>query len=169
MNKQTIVSVVASVILSTIVALIIVSNYTPMSFAGFTRQSSLNLIPVESTDGFSIGTTTNASLITYMGGGTCSLVSDASIAATSTGSGTCATTGSQVGDIVIIGPFATTTTKIAAQYSIIGALAGSNTSSVRLLNLTGTAAVPSATNGLGSSTPYRIYRIATPSSDIFNR
>lgn len=89
--------------------------------------------------------------------GTCSLVSDSSIAATSTGTGTCATTGSLAGDVVIVG-LATTTTKLAAQYAIVGTVATTDSTTVRLLNLTGGAAVPSATNGLGSSTPYAIYR-----------
>ena len=95
--------------------------------------------------------------LTLIGHGTCSLVSDASIAATSTGTGTCVTTGSLAGDQVFVS-LSTTTTKLAAQYSLVGAVAGTDTTTVRLLNLTGTAAVPSATNGFGSTTQYTIYR-----------
>ena len=47
---------------------------------------------------------------------------------------------------------------MAAQWAIIGTVAGTDSATVRLLNLTGTAAVPSATNGLGSSTQYWVVR-----------
>lgn len=95
--------------------------------------------------------------LTLVKTGTCSLVSNSSIAATSTGTGTCATTGSVAGDVVVVS-LATTTTKIAAQYAIIGTVAGTDSTTVRLLNLTGTAAVPAATNGFGSSTQYQVFR-----------
>lgn len=89
--------------------------------------------------------------------GTCNLTSDSSIAATSTGTGSCSTPGTVAGDRVFVS-LSTTTTKLAAQYSLIGTVAGTDTTTVRLLNLTGTSAVPSATNGLGSSTQYYVYR-----------
>lgn len=89
--------------------------------------------------------------------GTCSLVSDSSIAATTTGTGTCATTGSLSGDIVLVS-LSTTTTKMAAQYSVVGTVAATDSTTVRLLNLTGANAVPSATNAFGSSTQYQVFR-----------
>lgn len=108
--------------------------------------------------GITIGTSayyaTNLALVQA---GTCSLVSDASILATTTGTGTCVTTGSLAGDVVIVS-LATTTTKMAAQYSVIGTVAGTDSTTVRLLNLTGVTAVPSATNGLGSSTQFQVFR-----------
>lgn len=100
---------------------------------------------------------TSSPWMSVISSGTCSLVADTSIAATSTGTATCATTGSQVGDQIFIS-LATTSTALSRQYSIIGTVAGSNSSTVRLLNLTGTAAVPSATNSFGSSTQYQILR-----------
>lgn len=109
--------------------------------------------------GFQVGTTTSARLLTFISAGTCSLVADVSVTATSTGTGTCATIGSQTGDQVFVS-LATTTTKMAAQYTVIGTVAGSNSTTVRLLNLTGVSAVPSATNGFGSTTQYQIYRSA---------
>ena len=51
--------------------------------------------------------------------GTCTLVSNSSISATTTGTGTCATAGSLAGDKVFV-TLATTTTKLAAQYALIG-------------------------------------------------
>lgn len=167
MIKQISTTVLISILVSLVV--FAVFNTKTVDFSGFSRQSSMNVIPVDSTDGFSVGTTTNSALMTYIGGGTCPLVSDSSVAATSTGTATCATSGSQVGDIVVIAGLATTTTKIAAQWAIVGTIAGSESTTVRILNLTGTAAVPSATNGLGSSTPYSIFRVTSPSSSIFLR
>ena len=89
--------------------------------------------------------------------GTCTLVADTSIAATSTGTGTCATVGSLAGDQVFIS-LATTTTKQAANFIPLGTVAGTDSTTIRLFNLTGVAAVPSATNGFGSSTQYQIFR-----------
>lgn len=102
----------------------------------------------------------NGSRIGPIISGTCSLVSDTSIAATSTGTGTCAVTGAVAGDIVFVS-LATTTTKIAAQWAIVGTVATTDSVTVRLLNQTGTAAVPSATNGLGSSTQYYLVHPVT--------
>lgn len=87
--------------------------------------------------------------------GTCSIVSDASISATTTGTGTCAATGTVAGDTVFVS-LATTTTKMAAQWAIVGAIATTDSITVRYLNLTGTSAVPSATSGLGSSSPFMV-------------
>lgn len=105
-------------------------------------------------DGYS---TCTGSSITQMFTGTCSLVSDSSIAATSTGTGTCAITGLVAGDKVFVS-LATTTTKLTAQWSTVGTVAGTDSATVRLLNSTGAAAVPSATNGFGSSTQYWVIR-----------
>lgn len=89
--------------------------------------------------------------------GTCTLVSDSSITATTTGTGTCAATGALAGDNVQV-TIATTTSKMAAQWTVIGAIASTDSITIRLLNETGTNAVPSATSGFGSSTQYRIFR-----------
>lgn len=131
---------------------LLAENYDPyiMYNGGFNTAKS-----VKTTGDLTVGSSGNA--LTLVKTGTCSLVSDSSIAATSTGTGTCATTGSLAGDVVMVS-LATTTTKIAAQYAVIGTVAGTDTTTVRLLNLTGTAAVPSATNGFGSSTQYQVFR-----------
>lgn len=170
MSKKDLVTIGVSVLLSLLLVLGLGGfGSQSISLAGFNRTSSVNVIPVDSTDGFSVGTTTNATLITYIGSGTCTLTSNSSIAATSTGTGTCATPGSQVGDIVTVGPLATTTTNLNAQWNLIGAVAGSESTTVRLLNLTGTAAVPAATSGLGSTTPYQIFRVTSAPSSMFDR
>lgn len=100
---------------------------------------------------------TSSPWISVISAGTCSLVADTSIAATSTGTGTCAATGAQVGDQVFVS-LATTSTAISRNWAVVGTVAASNSITVRLLNLTGTAAVPSATNSFGSSTQYQILR-----------
>lgn len=166
-TSSVIVTVIVSVLLSLVIGSFFFGGSGP-TFSGFNRTSSVNVIPSETTDGFSVGTTTNAALVTYIGGGTCTLVSDSSITATSTGTGTCATTGSQVGDIVVFN-ISTTTTKQAANIIPIGVIAGSNSSTVRLFNLTGGNIVPSAVNGFGSSSPYQIFRMTSISSEAFNR
>lgn len=101
--------------------------------------------------------TCTGSSITQMFTGTCSLVSNSSIAATSTGTGTCSITGLTAGDKVFVS-LATTTTKIAAQWAIIGTVAGTDSATIRLYNGTGADAVPAATNGFGSSTQYWVVR-----------
>ena len=102
----------------------------------------------------------NGSRIGPVISGTCTLVSDSSIAATSTGTGTCAVTGAVAGDMVFIS-LATTTTKMAAQWALVGTVATTDSVTVRLLNQTGTAAVPSATSGFGSSTQYLLIHPVT--------
>lgn len=96
-------------------------------------------------------------LYTQTYSGTCTLVSDSSIAATSTGSGTCAISGLLAGDKVYIG-IATTSVEMTRNIVPIGVIAGANSATIRLLNLTGAAIVPSSINGFGSSTPYTVWR-----------
>lgn len=131
---------------------LLAENYIPyiQYNGGFNTAKS-----IKTTGDLTVGS--SGSTLSLIAAGTCSLVSDSSVAATSTGTGTCVTTGSQAGDVVMIS-LATTTTKIAAQWAVIGTVAGSDSTTVRLLNLTGTAAVPSATNGFGSSTQYQVFR-----------
>lgn len=95
--------------------------------------------------------------LTLVAAGTCSLVSNSSIAATSTGTGTCAATGARSGDVVTVS-LATTTTNINSQFVLAGTVAGTDSVTVRLVNLTGTARTPASVSGFGSSTQYQIFR-----------
>jgi hypothetical protein len=90
--------------------------------------------------------------------GTCTLIANYSIAATSTGNVDCSVTGVVSGDKVFVSLPASTT--IASQYAVKGVSASTTSGfiTVSLLNLTGTAAVPATTNGFGSSTQYWIVR-----------
>lgn len=94
----------------------------------------------------------------YIKSGTCFLLADSSHAATTTKNFDCAVTGARSGDLVRMSLAASTT--LASQYIIKSAQASTtaNFLTVQLLNLTGTSAVPSATNGFGSSTSYMLFR-----------
>lgn len=87
--------------------------------------------------------------------GTCVLRADTSIAATSTGTGTCSITGVAAGDRVFVS-IATTSTAVSSQIFPIAALASTNTVTVVLFNLTGGAIVPGSVSGFASSTQYWI-------------
>jgi hypothetical protein len=167
-DKITKIGVVVALVFG-LVAMFVAFGNPSENFAGL-----YNTNPTQFINGFSAGTAsqfsvnsdgevsslvvgTDGSAVTEMLKGTCSLVSDSSIAATSTGTGTCAISGLVAGDKVFVS-LATTTTKIAAQWAIIGTVAGTDSATVRLLNQTGTAAVPAATYGFGSSTQYWVVR-----------
>ena len=147
--------VVTLVSAATTISTNIVTEGTLAVTGASTLSSTLDVTGLSTLTSLKVGS--SGTTLTQVLSGTCSLVSNTSIAATSTGTGTCVTTGSVAGDVVIVS-LATTTTKLAAQYSVIGTVAGTDSTTVRLLNLTGTAAVPSATNGFGSSTQYWIVR-----------
>lgn len=99
----------------------------------------------------------NGEELTLIAAGTCNLTSNTSIAATSTGTGTCTTTGSLTGDVVMVS-LATTTTNLNAQFVLAGTVAAADSTTVRLVNLTGTARAPASVSGFGSSTQYQVFR-----------
>ncbi|MFA6095409.1 MAG: hypothetical protein WC767_01040 [Candidatus Paceibacterota bacterium] len=107
--------------------------------------------------GITVGSSGTA--ITQVLKGTCTLLANVSIAATSTGFADCAVTGVQSGDNVFVS-LSTTTTAIGNNWVVAGTKASTTAGfiSVKLLNLTGTTAVPAATSGFGSSTSYLIVR-----------
>lgn len=85
---------------------------------------------------------------------TCNPIANTSIAATSTGYIYCTgLTGITSSDKVFAG-FATSTNAIADQWAIVGASASTTAGAVdiKIMNLTGTAAVPSAASTVASST-----------------
>lgn len=99
--------------------------------------------------------------------GTCSLQANSSIAATSTKTFSCtgatlwngATYTGVSTDIVDVQLAASTT--LASQYVVKSAQASTTANGsieMTLINLTGGAATPAATNGFGSSTQFQIYR-----------
>lgn len=95
---------------------------------------------------------------TLIKSGTCTLLGDNSIAATSTGNVDCAVTGARSGDLVRLNLAASTS--IASQF-VVKAVQASSTANyitAQLVNLTGAARVPSSVVGFGSSTQYQIFR-----------
>ena len=103
-----------------------------------------------------IGSTGSA--LTLVKKGTCTILANSSIAATSTANADCAFTGVLSGDVVMAHLAASTT--LASQYVIKGYNASTTAGFVTfsILNLTGGAAVPGATVGFGSSTEVEIFR-----------
>lgn len=90
--------------------------------------------------------------------GTCSILANASVSATSTKNFDCAFDGVKAGDKVFVHQVASST--LASQYVIKGYVASSTDGYITfsILNLTGGAAVPAATNGFGSSTEVSVFR-----------
>lgn len=150
MTKQAIVSG----IVSAIVALVAVFSFGGGNFAGVSHLSGLNV----GADGLSVGTASTASTLSYVQKGTCTILANSSVAATSTANFDCVAAGVEDGDTVFVTQAASST--IASQYVIKGAVASSTDGYITfsILNLRGTAATPAATNGFGSSTAYLIIR-----------
>lgn len=93
--------------------------------------------------------------------GTCYLLANASIAASSSQMADCVSSSFKSGDKVIFGGLATSTTEMAKQIDILGTGSASSTNGyapVKIFNWSGTALVPASKNGLGSSTPFTILR-----------
>lgn len=153
-NKISITAVVISIIAVLVAGMALVGGNNQSD--GF--QAGASTPGTRYPNGLTIGkplySPTNLALVQA---GTCSLVSDTSITATSTGTGTCATTGSLAGDIVMV-QLATTSTAATRQWVVTGTVAGTDSTTVRLLNLTGGALVPSSVSGLGSSTQFQVFR-----------
>ena len=106
------------------------------------------------TGGATIG---GGSTLNKISKGTCFLIANTVIAASSTGFEDCAATGAAAGDVVFVN-FATTSPAMPAYgIRLLGANASSTTPgyiTFELLNLTGAAIVPAATSNFGSSTQY---------------
>lgn len=118
-------------------------------------------LPITTTGLGTFGSTkigSSGSTMTLVKSGTCVLTSNATIIATSTGQGTCATTGSLAGDIVYLN-LGTTTTAVTKQFHLLpNTVAGTDSTTVSIVNLTGASGVPAAIPTLGSTTQYQIFR-----------
>lgn len=101
---------------------------------------------------------TSGSALSVVAKGTCTILANASVAATSTKNFDCAFSGVRAGDTVMAHLSASST--LASQYVLKGYVASSTNDYITfsILNLTGAAAVPAATNGFGSSTEIIILR-----------
>lgn len=156
MNKSNILtSAIVAIAVSLIVGL----------FGGHTSPAPLgggNLSPILSTfyGGINVSDKNGTAGTNYklIKNGTCTILADVSVAATSTKNFDCAFTGVQSGDLVFAHLAATSS--LASQYEIKGVTASTTNGWITfsLLNLTGTSATPSNTVGVGSSTVVQIFR-----------
>lgn len=145
-NNSGVIAVIALVIA-------VIGVYTPVGrsvLGGVTNYDEVDASAVK------IGGT-NGSRLSLVAVGTCSLVSTASINATSTGTGTCAATGALAGDTVVV-DLATTSTIMTRSWTVLSAVSTTDSITVLLFNGTGGNLVPNAIPTLGSSTQYQIYR-----------
>lgn len=146
----------AAIVIILILVLVGGNNQSAPKAEGITNYDAITIVPADSGDGFVVGS--SGSSYTLIKSGTCVLTSNSSINATSTGQGTCATTGSVAGDTVLLN-LATTTTAITKQFHLLpNTVAGTDSTTVTVVNLTGAAGVPAAIPTLGSSTQYQIWR-----------
>lgn len=158
-NKQLTIGVLVAIVIAIIGLFTPAGKTVATMFGGVTNYTVLSASTLQVGPGCNNSyDTCQGSSITGLFKGTCTLLSDASVAATSTKNFDCAVTGVQSGDIVEAQLTASST--IASQYVIKGAVASSTSGwvTISLLNLTGAAAVPSATFGFGSSTNIQIFR-----------
>lgn len=125
-------------------------------------QSFVGRVGTQFPHGIVVGSNTfSPSNLSLVKAGTCSILANASVAATSTANFDCAFTGVRSGDVVVVTQVSSST--VASQYVIKGANASSTADFITfsVLNLTGAAATPAATNGFGSSTQVLIFRTQT--------
>ena len=123
---------------------------------GMTNLDGLTITPVLSSDGLAVGS--SGTTIQKVIDTTCSIVANSSVPATSTRNFDCTVTGVVSGDRVTA--MLAASSSVASQYVIKGVTASTTDGyvTISLLNLTGTAATPAATNGFGSSTLIRVTR-----------
>lgn len=157
MSKNILTSVVTSIVSIVVIATVVLFMSDSKSLG-----STIETVRVKFGGGIQVSAPlTEGSIYTLIKSGTCTLLANTSITATSTGNVDCAITGIKSGDLVFMRLAASTT--LASQYVMKSAQASTTNgyATVQLINLTGATAVPAATNGFGSSTAYQIYRTAT--------
>jgi len=130
------------------------SGQAPVSFGG------MPLLEMQTfQQGIQIGT--RGSKYTFKEKGTCTLLANFSITASTTRSVSCAVESARSGDVVMVNLLGSTT--LASQY-IVKSSQASTTSGfieVQLYNATGGSVVPAATDGFGSTTTYLLERYGT--------
>lgn len=124
---------------------------------GITNYDSLTLTPTVSSEGLKVGTSSPNTINNFLVG-SCALISDVSVAASTTVPVDCAVTGVVPGDIVVAQLATTTASGLNQVWSISGAKASTTAGFITtLLRNNGAAAVPSVI-GVGSTTSYIIIR-----------
>lgn len=142
-----------------VIGIIAIGGYFFPKLVNLGASGDINTVPVKFIQGLTVGNPSNgADRYTFVASGTCSLLANFSITATTTRSVDCVASEAKSGDIVFVN--LARSTAMAQQY-VVRASSASTTNgyiSVDLLNLTGATAVPTATSGFGSSTVYQIFR-----------
>ena len=123
-------------------------------------SGDINTVAVKFVKGLFVGDNSRytPTKLTLVEKGTCDLLANFSITASTTRNVDCAIADARSGDVVILNLAASTT--LASQYVIKSSQASSSSGygTAQLLNLTGGTAVPAATYGFGSSTQYTLLR-----------
>lgn len=140
-----------------------------VAFQQRTKEGVFGGVGTRFPNGIAIGTTATVtqnkftlgnagSAIAGINVGTCDILANASITASSTKNFDCAASGVVASDKIFV--TASALTGVGAQYVIKGAVASSTSGWITfsLINLTGGDAVPAATVGFGSSTSYAAFR-----------
>ncbi len=163
-----------SIIIAALVIGVIAGSYSFFSQKSDVRSSAISSdtpLPAISTaslkvgascaDGFTATTGNGCVAVTKIIPTTCTILADASIAATSTGMADCQSSSIAVGDFVVFGGYGTSSVALTRQFDIQSTGAASTTAGflpLRITNLTGASVVPSSLVGFGSSTPIIIYK-----------
>lgn len=158
---------VASLLVSVIILVSLVggnqSASKSPSFGGTTNYDSIVLTPTNAQEGLKVGTTTTTQFASTLNlvyaTSTAFTISNATIVASTTANVDLAVVGVQPGDFVLCELNASST--LVSQFIPRGCVASSTPAFVTmsLYNATGGNALPSATNGFGSSTDVLVYRI----------
>lgn len=160
MNKNLVIGVLA--------LLTLLSGYFALRNNGFLGANATGQAHYQLENflqGLTVGTSGGATKGTsyrLIRSGTCTLIGDSSITATSTGLASCTGITGYVGasgDVVRLQLAASTT--LASQFVVKSAYASTTASGsieAVLINLTGANRVPSSVNGFGSSTVFQIFR-----------
>lgn len=128
------------------------------ALGGVSNYDTIGVTGLQVGPGCNGGGTCTGSTLSFVSKGTCFLIANTSITASTTQNVDCAYTGVVAGDTVIASLQASSTN--ASNYIIRGVQASTTAGFITfsLLNQTGTSAVPAATNGMGSSTSVTIFR-----------
>lgn len=157
MNNKS--NIFTSIIVSVVVGILFVilgNAFTSHSLGGRV-EPVLN----EFSNGIQLSQTgTRGTVLKLMKTGTCTLLGDFSITASTTASVDCAITGIRSGDLLDVNLAATTS--LAAQFLVKSSQASTTSGygSVQLYNATGGNKTPSSVVGFGSSTVYRLWRVS---------
>lgn len=142
-----------------VIGIIAVGGYLFPKFASFGASGDTNTVPVRFIKGLTIGDPlAGADKYSFVSSGTCTLLANFLITASTTRSVSCAVSEAKSGDLVFVN--LVNSVAMAQQYIVRSSQASTTAGfiEVQLYNQTGASSVPSATSGFGSTTVYMLYR-----------